>query len=101
VVAEAAPGSLDLVLLDVDNGPDFLVHEDNAAIYQAEFLGDVRAALRADGVVAVWSSAPSDRLEQAVAQVFGGCTGRECPVVLQGRETTYFLYTGQKRGDDG
>jgi spermidine synthase len=101
VVAEAAPGSLDLVLLDVDNGPDFLVHEENAAIYEAEFLADVRTALRADGVVAVWSSAPSDRLEQAVAQVFGGCTGRECPVVLQGRETTYFLYTGQKRGDDG
>ena len=40
-------------------------------------------------------------LEQAVERVFGDCADRECPVVLQGRETTYYLYTGQKRGDDG
>jgi len=100
VVAESAPESFDLVLLDVDNGPDFLVHEGNAAIYRPDFLHDVRTRLRPGGVVAVWSSARADALEDAVGQVFGGCADQECPVVIQGRETTYFLYTGQKQGDD-
>jgi spermidine synthase len=31
-MAEAAPASYDLVLLDVDNGPGYLVHDANAAI---------------------------------------------------------------------
>ena len=33
-VAEAAPASYDVVLLDVDNGPGHLVHEANAALYR-------------------------------------------------------------------
>ena len=100
VVAESPGGSFDLVLLDVDNGPDFLVHETNAEIYRPEFLHAVRDALRPGGAVAVWSSAPSAELERAVREVFGDCATRECPVVLQGRDDTYFLYTGQRRRDE-
>ena len=56
-VAEAAPGrAYDLVLLDVDNGPGFLVHEDNAAVYEAPFLEPAARPARAGGVLAVWSS---------------------------------------------
>ncbi|GAA4755337.1 hypothetical protein GCM10023350_46000 [Nocardioides endophyticus] len=33
-LAEAPPASYDLVLLDVDNGPGYLVHQDNAALYR-------------------------------------------------------------------
>ena len=32
VVEAQSPASLDAVVLDVDNGPDFLVHDDNAAV---------------------------------------------------------------------
>ncbi|WP_235738573.1 spermidine synthase [Nocardioides alcanivorans] len=34
VLANAAPATYDLVLLDVDNGPDHLVHDHNAALYE-------------------------------------------------------------------
>ena len=34
-VAEARPATYDLVLLDVDNGPGHLVHDANAAVYEA------------------------------------------------------------------
>ncbi len=34
-LAEAGPASYDLVLLDVDNGPGYLVHDANAALYAA------------------------------------------------------------------
>ena len=39
-LAEATPASYDLVLLDVDNGPGYLVHDANAALYRAPFLRD-------------------------------------------------------------
>ena len=50
---EAGEASYDLVLLDVDNGPNFLVHESNARIYEAEFLAEARRILRPGG--AWWS----------------------------------------------
>ncbi len=44
VVAAQAPASLDAIALDVDNGPDFLVHDDNAAVYGRELHRGVRVA---------------------------------------------------------
>src|SRR3954452_12602740 len=38
-IAEGRPATYGLVLLDVDNGPGFLVHQANAEIYGADFLG--------------------------------------------------------------
>jgi spermidine synthase len=96
VVAEAAPAALDLVLLDVDNGPDFLVHQDNAGIYEEPFLREVHGALRPGGVLVVWSSTESPRLAAAIRTVFGNCAVEPQPVALQGREETYWLYCGGK-----
>ncbi len=59
---EAAPASYDLVLIDVDNGPDQLVHEGNAELYRAEFLATVRAVLRPGGALVVWSAEQSPEL---------------------------------------
>jgi spermidine synthase len=98
VVAETPPESLDLVLLDVDNGPDFLVHEDNATLYEPEFLRRVRSVLRPGGVVVVWSSTEPPALELALEEVFGGCTKKPCAVVLQGREDTYWLLSAARDG---
>ena len=42
-LAEAREASYDLVLLDVDNGPGYLVHDANAALYEPPFLGLLRA----------------------------------------------------------
>ncbi len=108
VVAEAAPASFDLVLLDVDNGPDFLVHKDNARIYEAPFLREVRRALRPAGAVVVWSSTRSDELDAALREAFGHCHQEPCAVLLQGREETYWLYMSRntarnhpEENDDG
>ena len=57
--AFAAPASYDVALLDVDNGPDFLVHERNATVYQDAVLSAAGRALRRGGVLGVWSAAPS------------------------------------------
>jgi spermidine synthase len=94
VVSGQPAGSLDAILLDVDNGPDFLVYNENAAIYESSFLAACKEKLRAGGVLTVWSSSASSPLETAVRRVFGRCDVKPVPVDLQGRAETYYVYQG-------
>ena len=95
-MAEAAPSTYDLVLLDVDNGPGFLVHDDNAGLYREPFLRTVAAVLRPGGAVAVWSAAESPELREAMARVFGDATPIPLDVRLQSREEQYWLYLARR-----
>jgi spermidine synthase len=65
----AGAKSCDAILLDVDNGPDGLSRKENDRLYSRGGLAAARAALSPGGVLAVWSSAPSEaftkRLQQA------------------------------------
>jgi spermidine synthase len=54
-IAEAR-GAYDAILLDVDNGPGSMVHEDNHRLYGHRGLAACRAALAEGGVLAVWSA---------------------------------------------
>ena len=95
-VAEAGPATYDLVLLDVDNGPGFLVHEANAEVYEAPFLRAVHALLRPGGAVAVWSAAQAPGLRESLSTVFGEAGGIPLDVRLQGREEQYWLYLARR-----
>jgi spermidine synthase len=57
VIRDAAPASLDAILLDVDNGPRALVAPDNDSLYGRAGLLAQRRALRPGGMLAVWSAA--------------------------------------------
>ena len=48
----------DAILLDVDNGPDGLVRQENDRLYSREGLAAAKAALGKDGMMAIWSAAP-------------------------------------------
>jgi spermidine synthase len=67
--ADGTTGQYDAILLDVDNGPDALVHEQNRRIYSFAGLRAAKAALAPGGVLAVWSAARdaafTRRLEKA------------------------------------
>ena len=91
-LAEAAPESYDLVLLDVDNGPGQLVHEANAAVYERDSLSRVRTVLRPAGAVAVWSAHESPELAADLAAVLGPVTAVPVEVRLQDRDDRYWLY---------
>lgn len=57
VLAVAAEGpAYDVILLDVDNGPQPLSTAGNAALYGVDGLGTLRRALAPDGVLMVWSA---------------------------------------------
>ena len=51
----------DAILLDVDNGPDGLTVDANDALYAYSGLAAAHAALKPNGVLAVWSSGPDPR----------------------------------------
>src|SRR3954470_14248454 len=91
-MAEATPASYDLVLLDVDNGPGYLVHDANAALYRAPFLATTRAALRPGGALVIWSAAPAPDLLEEMRAVFARAEGHGHDVLLQDREEQYWLY---------
>jgi len=54
----ASRDAFDVILLDVDNGPDGLTRRSNDRLYDAPGLAKIRDALRRDGQLAVWSSGP-------------------------------------------
>lgn len=51
---------LDVILLDVDNGPEWASFHDNAGLYNRDGLAAAHAALRKGGAYAVWSGYPVD-----------------------------------------
>ena len=54
----------DDVLLDVDNGPSAFTASDNAALYDHRGIAAVHAALKTEGVLAVWSAHHDRKFEQ-------------------------------------
>jgi len=86
------PGSVDVLLLDVDNGPGFLVHPRNAAVYGPPFLATAARALTARGVVAVWSADPSPGLAAALAATWRSVETATLPVERDGRAFAYTVY---------
>lgn len=84
-VIDRSRARYDAILLDVDNGPDSLVHLANQRLYDAEGIAAARRALRPAGVLAVWSFCDDDsytrRLKAAgfkvsVERVTGSGKGR-------------------------
>ena len=99
--SEATPESYDLVLLDVDNGPGYLVYQDNASLYESTFLAEVATALRPGGALVVWSSDESPDLAEAMRVVFGDVTPIPYDVSLlqqggQARDERYWLYLSRR-----
>lgn len=86
----------DLLLLDVDNGPGYLVHDDNATLYDEAFLGSCRDLLNPGGVLVVWSADLAPALGEAMRSVFGAVEERAYDVLLQDRPETYHLYCSRR-----
>ena len=62
-------GAYDAILLDVDNGPDGLIHVANDRLYGKDGLRAAYQALKPGGVLAIWSAYPdkafTDRMARA------------------------------------
>ncbi len=90
--------SFDVILLDVDNGPEALTFAGNDRIYAEAGLELVRAALRPDGVVAFWSAFEAPRFLRRLQEV--GFVAEAVPVRARGPGgggSRHVLYLGRLR----
>jgi spermidine synthase len=92
VVPALPRAGLDCLLLDVDNGPGFLTHPGNTAVYSPPFLVAASRALRRGGVLGVWSADAAPELAVALERACGECEEVLLDVTRDGRTFTYAVY---------
>lgn len=61
-------GGWDVILMDVDNGPDALTSKGNKSLYGMNGARRFAEALNPGGVLVVWSAYPSRRFEERLRQ---------------------------------
>jgi spermidine synthase len=93
-----SPGHWDAVLLDVDNGPAFLVHQANAGLYTDAGLATAVAALRRGGVLAIWSSDPAPQLADRLSALPGTTDVEHLPLPVErdGRRFDYAIVLARR-----
>lgn len=84
-------GPWDAVLLAVDNGPDFLIHDANNRLYQRATLQAAYGQLAPGGVLAVWCQGPAAELHRRMRSL-GSCQEHRFRVERQGRSFSYVIY---------
>lgn len=76
-----SPDTYDALCLDIDNGPDWTVTEDNQNLYSAGGLAACARRLNPGGILAVWSARPSADFEESLRNAgFSGVRTEEIPV---------------------
>jgi spermidine synthase len=83
------------ILLDVDNGPSWLAHPDNARLYSLQALERWSAILTPGGGLAVWSAQPEPEFLQRMGAIFG--RAEEITIVApdtRGEQVEHFIYWG-------
>ncbi len=68
-ILKADKKTYDAILLDVDNGPEAITRKKNDWLYSIDGLSTAYEALRPQGVLAVWSAAPSQDFSQRLRKV--------------------------------
>jgi spermidine synthase len=83
-------GPWDAIVLDIDNGPDFLIHEENRALYTAPSLRAAYGQLKAGGTLAIWCQHPAPAL---LALLQGIAPSAQQHVIDTSRGERNFPYT--------
>jgi spermidine synthase len=98
-LSDEPAGPWDAIVIDVDNGPDFLIHEENRALYTEAGLRAAYRRLTPTGTLAIWcqSAAPDLR---AVLERIAPRTREHIVEVTRGeRSFQYAIYTVSRPSD--
>lgn len=96
-VLKAAEAEYDAVLLDVDNGPAALTTRTNSRLYDAAGLSRAKQALRAGGVLAVWSRSDDPSFTSRLVRA-GFATRLERPSARLGGGARHVVWLARKQG---
>lgn len=84
------------VLLDIDNGPQAVMFERNAALYSREGLALARSALERGGVFAVWSADRSVCFERSLEEAGFSWRAVEIPARGASGEPLHTIYLARR-----
>lgn len=94
-VLKTEPASFDAILLDVDNGPEGLTHKANDRLYSSAGLEIACAALRPQGLLAVWSAGPDARFTERLRKT--GMAVQELKVRAHGNKgSRHIIWLAEK-----
>lgn len=89
----------DAVLLDTDNGPEWLVRDENRHIYSAAGVAGFLGALRPGGVVAFWSAARATAFGALLSRLGESVEEIEVPEeIAPGRLDVAWIYLSRRSG---
>lgn len=92
---DRAAAAWDVVALDTDNGPDWLVRDENARLYSQAGLERVARALRPGGAAVFWSADAAPAFAARLATVFATVEVEEVEDVIDGHVITALMYVAR------
>jgi hypothetical protein len=85
-----------VILLDVDNGPSWLAHENNARLYTIAALQRWKALLVPGGCLAVWSAQREPEFWARLRMVFGRAKESALETASEKGLVEQFVYLARK-----
>ena len=87
----------DSVCLDLDNGPDWLVWEENRVLYEESGLNQIKNVMKSGGCLGIWSSNRVDLFQNRLRRAFGNASVHAISTTEMGREIEYYIYTATRQ----
>ncbi|WP_022793284.1 spermine/spermidine synthase [Marinococcus halotolerans] len=86
----------DVICMDTDNGPDWLVREGNHHIYEPDGLQTIYGVLRRGGVAAFWSASYSRTFENSLKALFDNVWIEEVEVGRGGPDVIFYARKAER-----
>jgi spermidine synthase len=90
-------GAYDMILIDVDSGPDALTLEANHRLYGDAGLARLRQALRAGGVLAIWSVSPDKKFAKRMRRAGFETTCHSVGIRSGAKGRRHAIFLGRER----
>jgi spermidine synthase len=81
----------DLICLDIDNGPDWVVYNENGSLYSQTGLQKIQSRLRPGGCITFWSATASPQFVELLRSFFGEYAVEVKEVAQQRGEPDYIF----------
>jgi len=86
-------GPWDAIVLDVDNGPDFLIHDENRALYTEAGMQAAYDRLTGSGTLAIWCQSAAPGLRSVLERIAPPVREHIVEVARGERTFRYVIYT--------
>ncbi|MGC1480838.1 MAG: hypothetical protein WA771_10065 [Chthoniobacterales bacterium] len=96
LIKGAAEGSLDAIMLDVDNGPNAMVAAGNARLYGMKGLASIRRSLKPGGRLAIWAAVRDAQFPKAFARAGFRVDVVAARATASAKRCAHTIFLGQK-----